>query len=812
MRFASIRGKGLGVSFPDEFSVDLDAVPGPLVAITGENGAGKTTFLELLGGSMYRVCPTRGSLGDLATGRDSFLETVVVNGSRHHIRHVMDSVSGKGESVVSDDAGRPLVASAKMREFDAWALKHLPAREVFYASMFAAQGSSGFVGMTPAGRKAVLLRVLGIERLEALAEKAREHVRAAKSAIAVLEGRIADERERASDPLTVELEHAALVAKHAELLTALNLAKGLLDQVTAAEQLARIAKQDVDAHMARRNEILARLQLATTKQLDVERRLTNNEGVILRADEIRAALARAVQLDARLAELAPQIASAIAAVTAAEGAVATATAATSELTRRRDAALARADRARSRLADKAVVDAAAAALPALRSAAEVLEGEIGRLDVAIREGQDLVLNSATTRITGLRIGLQSIAGVADEGPSGMASRTLAADDEAEAKAAKAPSLVEQDRARLNGVRADLEAHRREVQQKERVAARAAEIANAEAEAAEASAEAATLASDLAAAREALPTRTEALRVAQVARTALVQESAAVTQERGALQPVAKLVEPLAQAEARLAELAPQKEALATDVAALKEELEQLGDLPENTILPDVAGAKARVESATRDLNATEGAIAVKASQVAEAHASAKRIAALDGERRVVEAEIADWTRIADDLGRDGIQALEIDAAGPELTALVNDLLHTCVGSRWTVSIQASRLSADGKKVLEGCEVSVLDTEKGREGEASTLSGGEGVIVGEAISLALSMLACRRSGVQGPTLVRDETGAALDPSNARAYVAMLRRAAEIVGASRVFFVSHNPEISGLADARIEIGGGKVSVAA
>lgn len=60
------------------------------------------------------------------------------------------------------------------------------------------------------------------------------------------------------------------------------------------------------------------------------------------------------------------------------------------------------------------------------------------------------------------------------------------------------------------------------------------------------------------------------------------------------------------------------------------------------------------------------------------------------------------------------------------------------------------------------------------------------------------------------LVRDESGAALDPANARAYVAMLRRAAELVGARSVLFVSHSPEVQDLADARIVVEDGKVEV--
>ncbi|MGB3945393.1 MAG: hypothetical protein WBK76_00995, partial [Candidatus Saccharimonadales bacterium] len=198
------------------------------------------------------------------------------------------------------------------------------------------------------------------------------------------------------------------------------------------------------------------------------------------------------------------------------------------------------------------------------------------------------------------------------------------------------------------------------------------------------------------------------------------------------------------------------------------------------------------------------AAAVAEQRLEQARAGSGRAAELETELEAAERDLADWQRLAADLGRDGLQATEIDAAGPELTELVNDLLHRCHGPRFTVSIETQRLSADGKRTLEGCEVRVLDVERGRDTTAETLSGGEAVLVGEAVSLALAMLACRRAGVERPTIVRDESGSALSPENARVYVSMLRRAAELVDADKVLLVSHTPEVWDLCDARVELG--------
>ena len=52
-------------------------------------------------------------------------------------------------------------------------------------------------------------------------------------------------------------------------------------------------------------------------------------------------------------------------------------------------------------------------------------------------------------------------------------------------------------------------------------------------------------------------------------------------------------------------------------------------------------------------------------------------------------------------------------------------------------------------------------------------------------------------------MRDESGAALDPENGRAYIAMLRRAAQQIGADKVLYVSHTPELQELADSKIHV---------
>ena len=176
--------------------------------------------------------------------------------------------------------------------------------------------------------------------------------------------------------------------------------------------------------------------------------------------------------------------------------------------------------------------------------------------------------------------------------------------------------------------------------------------------------------------------------------------------------------------------------------------------------------------------------------------------------------MAEGRGLGDEFGWEGVQALMLDAAGPEITTITNELMHRAFGPRFTVRFDTVKRSADGKRDLEAFDISVLDSAPPsglpREGPAESFSGGERVILSEAIGLAISTIACRRTGTDGATLIRDESGAALDEASARAYVAMLRYGAEMIGADKILLVSHSSPVWDLCDARIVVEAGRVRV--
>jgi exonuclease SbcC len=212
------------------------------------------------------------------------------------------------------------------------------------------------------------------------------------------------------------------------------------------------------------------------------------------------------------------------------------------------------------------------------------------------------------------------------------------------------------------------------------------------------------------------------------------------------------------------------------------------------------------EATLRDLEAQAARAEESARQAARAAATA---AAARAEAQDLRQQAATRDLLARSLGRQGLQALEIDCAGPSVAAIVNDLLAACYGTRFSVEIKTLQEAEAGKKQKEVLDLVVYDSRLGYGRPHSTLSGGERVIVDEAVKLGIALF--RGRGRFG-ALFRDEADGALDLSNRRAYPEMLRRALERGGFASLLYVSHAEESWSQADYRIEVEAGTARVVA
>lgn len=799
MRYKSIKVRGMGVL--KSVDLDLESLPGPLVCVTGPNGSGKSTLLQLLaGGAMYRRTATRGTLVSLATARDSFVEVGLVADKPWTIHQAVDCVSKKGESLVLDADGKPAFRDTGNLTYDSWARDNLPPPEVLYSSAVSIQKSGGFLDLKRGDRMAVLLRVIGAERLERLAELARKRGATAASEMSMLLARLVDSERCAESPGQAK---TLLEACEVQVAADQKAAEAAREALRRAELLA-VDSQAAAEVRSRREAAVARVADARRVAADIAERLANNRALVGDAVAIREACGR----DAVLAEQGERVqGEAVGIMDAAASANALVSKAQADVTlelQTKQAAESSVARESKVLIEEPSVLAAVGGLEMEQARIVDYDQEVMELESDLNDLETQRLGNKDRRITFLRGSLDTIAAQFPFIPlHEFADESIKLDDAEKERAEKLPADIVAARKAVEDAREVSRGCVSRARTLEKMAGRAGEM-----QCARRAAEDARMAiadSDLeltvlkSAVDELIAQWNEAAGLVKSNR----DKAKAVQEERAGLARLVRRRKALDESETRIQELERQTAEQATTLASHEAELAQLPEIPDDGGAPDVYKHKRQVTQADDKLSHASMSLGEARARVLRAEEDAAKVDALKAEARAAEVVVTDWKKLAADVGRNGLQAAEVDSAVPTLNTLVADILTTCVGTRFSVQFSTDRLTADGKGTREALDVRVIDNKNGRDALAETYSGGEVAIVGEAVALALTVLGCECSGTDNPDLVRDETGAALDAENSDAYIRMLRHAAKMVGAKHIFYVSHNAEAIAAADAKIQI---------
>jgi len=738
MKINSIRLHGI-TTFTEEGFLDLEALGPGIIAVAGPNGSGKTSLLESIPGGLYRFAPSRGSIAGLATSRDAMIEITGENGAPFKIRLDIDNHSGRQEALFMDEAGEP-IAGPKVKEFDAEISKKFAPIDVYLASFFASQTGVGSVlKMSRSDRRALFGRLLGLERLEAMAVAAREKARAAESEMTAALAALEAIRSGVEDVSTLEEQFLAAKEREAKAAGEARQASERLKAATAErDRLAEEARERERASLTAR-AARGRANEAESNLANIELKVKALEPILGRAPEIRAAAAKIKELTAEVENirgdgesLAHKAAQAQGSVDKKVYAVEIAEREYRDAGRAETEATLRADEMKRRLdaANKAtaVVPCAGALEDAVRSACPALVGHFKIRDEATR--------------------------IIDEQASKAAGLTAAAVAAGDALL-KAQTELEAAKTELRSVAADVDAARAKFKEiRDRVLGLQAKDQSAQLD------------------------RAEAEKAGLQGILAMAKKSAA---------------EATAEADKLWAALSSGP---APGVINAAQAAVESSGMDHETALQDAQEANGRVVRLDEQLR-----------RARDAHAKAE---ALAEKLAPMEAELAEWRWLGRGLGREGVQALELDAAGPQVSGLANELLADAYGPRFQVRFETQAAKADGKGVKETFDIVVVDTERGREGNGEDLSGGEKVIVGEALGLAVGLFHAQAAGVSLGTVIRDETVGALDPENGERYLAMLRAFLRVGHVHQLLYVAHNPALIDLADAVVRVEDGRIEV--
>lgn len=839
MRLTSFGLKGLLAYQQSEVTVHAADLPPGLIAIRGPNGHGKTTLLEVPLAAAFRAFPSRPdrpgrTLMDYAATSDAYLACAfdLEGRGQFRIRVAIDGPRRKTSAVlvfVNADGREQALNDGKVSSFDQAIAALLPPPELLLASVFGAQTQRGsFVSLGMAERKQLFAQLLGLRHLEEMAARAKQAERLVADALVPLRAQrpllardaapevgaaleaewrdlealeaslLADRASAADDMARFQREldglhatataHAATTAKAEALDVAL---RGIRSDLATTERQLATARTDATAERARLEAIAAgALEAMDTQLADTTSLGRELQRIVIAKMEAQVEPATKLANNRKLLEASAAVTAAAHAVTVAEAALLLLRAEE----RQAQEALATAERRERVLADRLqALDRLDRDLAAAREAAALM--------TRVPFGEQcspcqFLVNAVTAQA---RI---------PELEHACATRPTA-----ETEHAAAQRAIDEARTQLTAVRAQIATHEQTLTTKGPLAKNAAHLAGA---------------AERIAAYEA--------RLQELDDDADRQRAEAHTREAQRVDELrARRLERQKQLEVDLTALdgrtQRQVDALGARVQQLQQDL-AAGETTRAAFEADLAVGRGAAEQAA----ATQQALEARRQDwerlnIARASLSARRdelarqraryaarqaeLEALDARLAVLQQHQVEWGILARACARDGLQTLEIDDAGPTVSAYTNDILRACYGARFSVEIVTQEAKAsrgkEGSTTKETFELKVYDAERGgAPRDIADLSGGEKVIVDEALKSAIALLVNARNVHPMRTCWRDETTGPLDDANRERYLAMLRRVHELGGFVQTYFVTHDDEAADQADAQLHVENGRVEI--
>jgi exonuclease SbcC len=200
-----------------------------------------------------------------------------------------------------------------------------------------------------------------------------------------------------------------------------------------------------------------------------------------------------------------------------------------------------------------------------------------------------------------------------------------------------------------------------------------------------------------------------------------------------------------------------------------------------------------LKNAVREASDIEKTIAVLEDKAKAAAKDIEEIARLKSRESFIREELSKWSYIRDAVSKSGLQALEISAAAPLLTGIANDLLHAAYGGEFYLDL----ITQDPETGAEILDI-MITREDGKTYSLCDFSGGESVWILQAFKAAQILVNTEKSGIHFATCFADEESGALDKEKAERFIQMYRALMVQGNFEKLFFISHIPECQAMAD--------------
>ncbi len=285
---------------------------------------------------------------------------------------------------------------------------------------------------------------------------------------------------------------------------------------------------------------------------------------------------------------------------------------------------------------------------------------------------------------------------------------------------------------------------------------------------------------------------------------------ALRHEEQRLRPVAERLRQLEQAQARL-------EALEREAADLRHDLTQQQQRVQQAeaAFQEAAARLAAAEAQQPDLARLEDqlyALQVEENRLREAVAAARqRVTAvqqlkttrrqLEEERQALAHKVEQYKLLEQAFGRNGVPALLIEQALPQIEAEANALLDRLTDGAMQIRFVTQRPYKDKRRedLKETLEIQISDRHGIRDYEL--YSGGEAFRVNFAIRVALAKVLARRAGARLQTLVIDEGFGSQDAQGRQRLIEAIHAIREDF--AKILVITHIEELKEAFPYRIEV---------
>jgi len=815
-----------------------------VACIAGENGAGKSSLLDAITWALFGKARARSDDDLISSGEDEaeVRFTFALEGNVYRVIRQRRRAKGgllELQVQVGDNRWKALTGARK-RETQEQIERLLRMRyETFINASFLLQGRADeFTVKRPGERKEVLGEILGLGRWNLYQEEARNRRRAQERSLALLEARLQEvEAELAEEPQRRQALQQARARVEA-LTQQIAAQEQLLEQVRAYE--AAIAQQQallasVTDHLAQARQQLARLEeTRAARQAELE----GYQAALAQAAEIEARYTRWQEVEARLREWQ---AKAEEVRRLQEARQEPALAVEGERARLEQERLQLQRQARQVERMREEQKTVTSLLAQVREELAQVTEQVARRD-ALREQRDqhrqeiAVLEAEQKRLKEeggrLRSRLETLRTEGEAGLCPLCGQPLTeahraeviAQIEAEGEAVN--QRYRENQQRLRHLKREVEAleeqlaqlrplerQQTQLQRKEALqSGRLEEIAQAlqaweqegaphlaelEARLAEGryAVEAQARLAELEAAIAAVGYDPDAHAEARREREALADAPEAYQRLQNARAAIAPLETTLTDLTRQIADQEAQVARLEAQRAEVQAQLDQLTQgmvVDRRTVEAELERLRAEEAVARRHLGAAEQRVAV----IEDLREQKRR---LEAERQAVAQKIGRLKRLEQAFGRNGIQAMLIEQALPEIEAAANELLARLTGGEMTVRFETQRPLKTRDALKETLEIIISDSAGPRAYEL--FSGGEAFRVNFAIRLALSQVLARRAGARLQTLVIDEGFGSQDPEGRQRLVEAINTIQDDF--ARILVITHIEELRDAFPTRIQV---------